>query len=164
SIVHAIELDDQQLGAFRLLGEWLARQDPNKYRDQRWKDVIDRCPDDILSLVNLGAAAQIRGFAVEGVRLQRRAIGVDPGCLEAHLNLGSALSDQGLADEAVAVYRQALAVAPRSWPLYSNLLFTLHLDPRTSREEIFAEHVAFGQRLAASISAEGRAPAAALPQ
>src|SRR6185436_16944005 len=53
SIVHAIELDDQQLGAFRLLGEWLARQDPNKYRDQRWKDVIDRCPDDILSLVNL---------------------------------------------------------------------------------------------------------------
>jgi len=154
NLVRAIELDDQHLGSYRLLGEWLARQDPNKFRDQRWRGVLEHCPDDLQSLVNLGAAAQRRGFAVEGVRLQRRAIGVDPSCLEAHLNLGSALSDQGLADDAIAVYRQALRVAPRSWPLYSNLLFTLHLDPKQGRQAIFDEHLAFGRRLAESISAQ----------
>jgi len=159
SLVRAIELDDQHVGSYRLLGEWLARQDPNKYRDQRWRSVIERCPDDLLSLVNLGAAAQRRGFAVEGVRLQRRAIGVAPNCLEAHLNLGSALTDQGLADEAIAVYHHALRIAPRSWPLYSNLLFTLHLDPQQSRQAIFDEHVAFGRRLAESIPAQPPCPA-----
>ena len=151
-LVQAIELDDRHVGAFRTLGDWLARQDPNKHRDNSWKDLLERCPDDVLSLVNLGAAAQRRGFAVEGVRLHRRAIGLEPGCLEAHLNLGSALSDQGVADEAVAVYRSALDVAPRSWPIYSNLLFTLHLDPHQTRQAIFDEHVAYGRRLSASVS------------
>jgi protein O-GlcNAc transferase len=151
-LVQAIELDDRHVGAFRTLGDWVARQDPNKHGDSGWKGLLERCPDDLPSLVNLGAAAQRRGYAVESVRLHRRAIGIDPRCIEAQLNLGSALSDQGLADEAAAVYRNALAVAPRSWPLYSNLLFTLHLDPTQSRQAIFDEHVAFGQRLAESAS------------
>ena len=152
-LVQAIDLDDRHVGAFRTLGDWLARQDPNRHRDNSWKDLLERCPDDVLSLVNLGAAAQRRGFAVEGVRLHRRAIALEPGCLEAHLNLGSALSDQGLADESVAVYRNALGVAPRSWPIYSNLLFTLHLDPRQTRQAIFDEHVAYGRQLSASVPA-----------
>jgi predicted O-linked N-acetylglucosamine transferase (SPINDLY family) len=153
-LVSAIEQDDRHAASYRLLGEWLTKQDPNKYRATSWRSVLERCPDDVSALVNLGAAAQRSGFAIEGARLQRRAIGVDPSCLEAHLNLGSALSDQGLADEAVRVYRQALRVAPKSWPLYSNLLFTLHLDPKQSREAIFAEHLAFGRQLAESVSAE----------
>jgi protein O-GlcNAc transferase len=149
----AIERDPEHVASFRLLGDWLAKQDPNRYRGQSWKVALDRCPDDLLALVNIGAAAQRRGYAVEGARLQRRAIQLDPNCLEAHLNLGSALSDQGLAAEATAVYRQALELAPTSWPLYSNRLFTLHLDPTQSRGAIFDEHVDFGRRLSASITA-----------
>ncbi|MEY2930438.1 MAG: hypothetical protein RL033_1187 [Pseudomonadota bacterium] len=151
-LLRAIELEPETASAYRRLGEFLARQDANRHREERLQRVLERCPDDLLALVNLGAAAQRRGFAVEGARLQRRAIGLDPSCLEAHLNLGSALSDQGLADEAVAVYRNALRTAPRSWPLYSNLLFTLHMDRQHSREAIFAEHCAFGRELAASVA------------
>lgn len=148
-LVAALEQDDRHVGGFRVLGSWLAKQDPNKYPSRRWKDLVERCPDDVLSLVNLGAAAQRRGFTVEAARLHRRAIGLDPRCLEAQLNLGSALSDQGLADEAIQVYRQALETSPRSWPLFSNLLFSMHLDPSQTRQAIFAEHVAFGERLGA---------------
>jgi predicted O-linked N-acetylglucosamine transferase (SPINDLY family) len=148
-LVASIERDEKNVNAFRLLGSWLSKQDPNKYPDLRWKELVERCPDDPLSLVNLGAAAQRRGYAVEAVRLHRRALGLDPSCLEARLNLGSALSDQGLADEATAVYRQALAAAPKSWPIFSNLLFSMHLDPNQTREAIFAEHVEFGRRLSA---------------
>jgi predicted O-linked N-acetylglucosamine transferase (SPINDLY family) len=151
SLVKAIELDERHAGSYRLLGDWLARQDPNKYRDNSWKIALERCPDDVQALVNLGAAAQRRGFAIEGARLQRRAIGVDPGCLEAHLNLGSALTEQGLAADAVAVYRDALRTTPKSWPTYSNLLFALHLDPKQSRQAIFDEHLEFGRRLSASV-------------
>jgi len=149
-LVVALEQDDRHVDGFRLLGAWLSKQDPNRFQSQRWKALLERCPDDVLSLVNLGAATQRRGYTVEAARLHRRAIGLDPRCMEAQLNLGSALSDQGLAGEAIQVYRQALVGSPRSWPLYSNMLFSMHLDPTQTREAIFAEHVAFGQRLSAS--------------
>jgi protein O-GlcNAc transferase len=159
-LVAALEQDDRHVGGFRVLGTWLAKQDPNKFPSPRWKNLVERCPDDVTSLVNLGAAAQRRGYTVEAARLHRRAIGLDPCCLEAQLNLGSALSDQGLAGEAIEVYRQALAASPKSWPLFSNLLFSMHLDPTQTREAIFAEHVEFGRRLCAST----RAAPSAFPQ
>jgi protein O-GlcNAc transferase len=150
-LAQAIVLGGASAEAYRLIGEWLAKQDPRQHRGQLWKSILETCPDDVNALVNLGAAAQRRGWPVEAARLHRRAIGLEPRCLEAHLNLGAALTDQGLAREAIAAYQEALEAAPRCWPLVSNLLFALHLDPEQSRERLFAEHQDFGRRLCETV-------------
>lgn len=92
----------------------------------------------------------LRRQGVPGVaaRLQRRALALDPQCFEAHANLGRALNEQGCFREALAEYRRALEIEPSLTIIASSLLLFLHADPNRSPDDIFAAHVALGQRYA----------------
>ncbi|HUP05759.1 MAG TPA: tetratricopeptide repeat protein [Caldimonas sp.] len=81
-------------------------------------------------------AADAQDWFLRGVRLEpadparaetayRRALELDPGCLDACLNLGVLLGDAGRTADAIEVYRAALAHAPRAPLLHYNLAVAL---------------------------------------
>jgi protein O-GlcNAc transferase len=147
-MIRAFACDDVDLNAYRRFGDWLISEPRFHLARSEWRAILERCPDDLIALVNLGVAIQRRGFPTEGERFQRRAIALDARRIEPYTNLGVTLNDQGRTREAIALYRDCLAQIPSAVAVASNLLFTLHFDPDLSPEVIFDEHVAFGRTFA----------------
>jgi predicted O-linked N-acetylglucosamine transferase (SPINDLY family) len=154
-LLRAIATDRGDVFAYRLLGEWLSA--PNKISLARpgWRRLFDECPPDVPALRNIGVALRRRGFPLRASAMQRRAIDLEPTNLPALVNLGAALSSQGENAEAIAAYRRALAIDPGHRETWSNLLFTLHLDPDQTPSSIFEEHRRFGELLGRSIAPNG---------
>jgi len=101
-----------------------------------------------------GLTLNLCGRTEEAIACHDRALAADPDFAKAHLGRAEALQQSGRPAEAVAAYDRFLRHEPRHVEARSHRLFALHyLDP-LSREELFAEHVAFGRMLAA-----GPAPA-----
>jgi protein O-GlcNAc transferase len=145
-LLRAFECADVDAAGYRRLAAWLVAQPMFRTPGPRWQAVFARCPEDYTILCNLGVALRRQGLPSEAERLQRRALALDPGRVDAYANLGRALNDQGCFGEAVAAYRRALELEPTLSQFASSLLLFLHADPSVSADEIFAEHLAFGKR------------------
>jgi predicted O-linked N-acetylglucosamine transferase (SPINDLY family) len=159
-LLHAIATDRGDVHGWRLLGEWLTAPNKISLASPRWQRLLDECPPDAAALRNIGVALRRRGFPLMGARLQRRALELEPTNLAALINLGAALSSQGDGVQAIATYRRALAIDPDSREAWSNLLFSIHLDPDRTPSSIFEEHRRYGDRLRAALVSSGAAPAA----
>jgi protein O-GlcNAc transferase len=149
-LLHAIASDRRDVLSYRLLGEWLSAPNKISLESPGWRRLFDECPPDVPALRNIGVALRRRGLPMSAVVMQRRALELDPTNLAALVNLGAALSTQGEVAEAIAVYRRALAIEPTHLKTWSNLLFSLHLDPEQSPGDIFEEHRRFGKLLGSS--------------
>lgn len=146
-LLQGLELSPRDAASYRLLSTWLASEQRFSGSDARWQTLLANCPDDVLALVNLGAAAQRMGRPSEAVPLQRRALQLRPDLIEPYINLAAALCDQGSVQEAAAAHRQALAIDPTRWAVHSNLLLNAHFDPTLSPEALLAKHREFGRAL-----------------
>jgi protein O-GlcNAc transferase len=155
-LLRAFECADAGLDTYRNFARWVIAQPSFRVGSPAWHAVLERCPDDELSLVNLGVTLQRQCCPTLAARLAERALALRPRSLEAHINLGSALSDQGRFQEAHAVYRRLLELEPSCVGAASNQLFCLHFDPSVSAEAVHAAHVAFGRRHAAPLAREPR--------
>ncbi len=156
-LLSAFDCADGDVYAYRRFGAWLTLHSRFSVAGPRWQAILERCPEDVATLVNLGMALQLQGLPSEAERLDRRALALEPKRVEALVNCGSALCDQGRFGEAIAVYRRGLELDPTRAALASNLLFSLHFDPSLSPDAILAEHLAFGQRFGARRSKPARA-------
>ncbi len=145
-LLKAFESGSADAACYRRLGDWLSKQGRFRLAGPRWQAILEACPDDVPVLVNIGAALQRQGLPCASARFHERALRLEPRRLEALLNHGAALSDEGRFAEASLSYRRALEVAPDHALTASNLLFSLHLDPSVTPEQIYAEHLAFGRR------------------
>ncbi len=154
--LRAFACADADVHAYRRLNAWLDAQPLFRLLGGEWQAVLARCPDDVVTLVNLGLSLQRQGLPSEAERLHRRALLLDANRIEAHINWGGALCDQGRSREATEAYRRALELDPTCANSASNLLFGLHLDPSLSPEAIFAEHLQFGQRFGKPRSSPAR--------
>src|SRR5262249_8981112 len=67
-------------------------------------------PQDVDTLVNLGAARRRAGDVAKATQDFRLAIRLAPGDAQAHYNLGVCLSDAGKIDEAVQEIRRAVGI------------------------------------------------------
>jgi predicted O-linked N-acetylglucosamine transferase (SPINDLY family) len=76
--------------------------------------------------------------------------------VDAHNNLGKVLRDQGKLDEAIEVYRRLVDMRPDRPELHSNLLYTLHYDPKTDPAALRGEYERFAQRHARPLYAQIR--------
>lgn len=76
----------------------------------------------------------------------RHAMQLKPDHATAHANLGNALQRQGRGDEAVAAFRQAIDLNPHLRVAHANLLLTLNYLPAHTPQDVYAEHVRWGQR------------------
>lgn len=145
-LLRAFESGGADAACYRRLSDWLSKQGRFRLAGPRWRAILEACPDEVPVLVNIGAALQRQGLPCSAVGFHERALRIEPRRLEALLNHAAALSDEGRLAEASAAYRRALEVAPDHALTASNMLFSLHLDPSVTAEQIFAEHVAFGRR------------------
>lgn len=155
-LARAFEASDAGLETYRRLAAFAAAHPKLSLAGPRWAAVLERCPSDVFSLVNLGVALQRQGLPSMAVELAQRALARAPRSLEAQVNLGSALSDQGRFAEAFTAYRRALELAPEHAAIASNMLFSMHFEPSATPEQIRAAHVEFGRRFGAPL-APGRA-------
>jgi protein O-GlcNAc transferase len=155
-LLRAFECADAGVDTYRRFARWVITQPLFRVGSPEWHAVLERCPDDDFSLVNLGVALQRQCFPTLAARLAERALALRPRSVEAHVNLGAALSDQGRFEEAHAVYRRLLEFEPTCIGAASNQLFCLHFDPSVSAEAVRAEHVAFGRRYAEPLAGEPR--------
>lgn len=69
-----------------------------------------------------------------------------PHLPELLFNLAGIYREYGLAEDAIDGYRRSLALVPGHAPTMSNLLLELNYSDRRTGAEVFAEHLAFGER------------------
>jgi len=133
----------------------------NALKDQGQLDAAIECYRQALAIKpgyadahnNLGIVFQQQGLFDAAVASCRQAIAIKPGYAEAYSNLGNALKDQGNIDAAIECYRQALAIKPDLAEAQSNYLLAAQYSPDYSPAQLFAEHVAFGERFEAPLRA-----------
>src|SRR5690606_33262989 len=72
-----------------------------------------------------------------------KAIELKPGLAPAYVGLADLVDDGSM--DAVAHRRAVLALKPDLAPIHSSLLMCMHYAPDANRDELFAEHKAFGK-------------------
>jgi protein O-GlcNAc transferase len=107
-------------------------------------------------LNNLGEIYRLQKRMTLASECFRTCIALDPTVAGAHSNLANILQSRGDVPGAIVEYRKAIALDPKLAIAHSNLLLTMHFDPSNTPEEIFAEHLRWGE-------AHGR-PAVDLPE
>jgi tetratricopeptide (TPR) repeat protein len=91
----------------------------------RYREALERDPNLVPAIINLGNIHYTRGHMVEAQALYERSIGISPEYFEAHFNLANVMHDLGRFDEACLSYRDALAVNSRCAEAHFYLAVTL---------------------------------------
>lgn len=99
---------------------------------------------------NLGNLLKDAGRAEESEQAFRTALQIKPDYPIARYNLGVVHRDEGRMCEAIDAFRAALALKPDYALAHSALTFAQLYDPRSSPEEILAEHRRWDQQHAAA--------------
>ena len=73
---------------------------------------------------NLGMVYHKQGKLDKAVSTLKKALSIDPYCLEAHYNLGNVYAEKGLLNEAIDEYKKALKLNPEDTAVYNNLGMT----------------------------------------
>ena len=107
-----------------------------------------RYPNSTLAFTYLGNLDYEAGRLDDAVHAYRSALAIDAHNAAVHYNLATTLVSLGEAAAAVESFRRSLAEAPDYADARSSLLFALNLSDRASLEEIAAEHLDWGRRIA----------------
>lgn len=104
-------------------------------------------PKHAVSWYNYGLTLSLHGRPTEALRCHDRALAADPRYARAHFGRAQALQQSHRIAEAIEAYGEFLRREPRHFDAQSYRLFALNYLDSLSREDIFAEHVAFGRAL-----------------
>jgi predicted O-linked N-acetylglucosamine transferase (SPINDLY family) len=96
---------------------------------------------------NYGLTLSLKGQITEALRCHERALEADPTYARGHFGRAQALQQGHRPVEAVEAYGRFLALDPNHNEARSFRLFCLHYLDDISREQMFAEHVAYGRAL-----------------
>lgn len=99
-----------------------------------------------------GNALRASGRLDAALKAFEAAVGLEPDDAAAWSDFGYALTTRGRLPTAVAAFERALALAPDP-RTHSNLIFTLDLDPRATRAQVFAERRRWNERYARPLEA-----------
>ena len=136
----ALEGAPDDVGAWNLLGEIVAKSDPAA-AIEAWWHALDLDPDNAEASFHLGNVLRERGEPAAAVIHYRRALAGAPGHTGVLNNLGLALHVLGDLERAEACYREALAIDPRHTGALANLAGLL------STREAVKESAAVYERL-----------------
>jgi len=94
-----------------------------------------------------------RHHPVAALAAYERAIALRPTLSAAHNGRGMALKDLARLEEGVDSFREAVRVDPNNREAFSNLVYSLHFDPRARPEQILSEHREWSRRFADPLAA-----------
>ena len=112
----------------------------------RYERAIALDPNFVEAHNNLGVVRHFQRRLGEAIEHHQRAIAIRPGHASAWCNLGFDYWAIGLVEKAIQHYRKALELEPGDHLTHSNLLMAMHYLPGYGAEEIYAEHVRWGER------------------
>jgi predicted O-linked N-acetylglucosamine transferase (SPINDLY family) len=81
----------------------------------------------------------------------RKAVEISPESADAHDALGNELKWTGQLDAAMAEFRRALELDPKHHSAHSKLVYAMLIADGVPREQILAEHIAWGRQHTSSI-------------
>ena len=111
--------------------------------------VVALKPDFAMGWYNYGLTLSLSGRIAEALTCHERALVADPSYAMARFGRAQALQQAHRLPEAVADYATFLELQPKHHEARSYRLFALHNLDEISREELFAEHVAYGRAVTA---------------
>ncbi len=145
SYVDAIGLRPNDPSAYNNLGNIFKTMGLFPQAEMYCRQAIALAPAMAHAHNNLANALHAQGKYTESLASYRQALVLKPEWAEAYNNLAITLKDQGHGSEAKDAYRKALKLKPNWAAAQSNLLYCMSLDLHTSPEQLYAEHMAFGQ-------------------
>jgi predicted O-linked N-acetylglucosamine transferase (SPINDLY family) len=107
-------------------------------------------PDYATGWYNYGLTLSLSGRVADALRCHDRALVVDPLYANAHFGRAQALQQSYRMPEAIAAYDRFLELAPDHHEARSYRLFALNYVEGLTREQLMAEHVAFGRAVGTS--------------
>lgn len=125
------------------LANAMAMSGQHQAAEAAYRKALALKPNHLQAMINLGVALAERGEKHEAEKLFRQAIAIDPKVAQAYVGLADLVDDAG--QDAVAHRRAVLAMKPDLAAIRSSLLMCLHYDPKPTRDDIAADHRAFGQ-------------------
>lgn len=146
----ALELQPDRVEAWVGLGCAL-EEDHVEDAVDAYRTALERDPAHAGAAVNLSNCLRKLGNAADARQVLAAVLRRDPQSLLAIRGMADIDRETGRPEAAVAGYRAALAGQPDDLALHSSLLFAMNFLPEASAEEILAEHVRFGERLARGV-------------
>ena len=152
----ALALDAKSAEAWDAIAHCLKVQDKLSAAIECHQRALALQPAFAQGLYNCGLTLSLAGRQAEALICHERAIKADPTYAKGHYGRAQVLHQMHRISDAIAAYDRFLEFEPGNLEARSYRLFALnHLDDLTP-EELFAEHVAFGQ-------AAGKHPIPAFP-
>ncbi|MBI2510754.1 MAG: tetratricopeptide repeat protein [Opitutae bacterium] len=102
-------------------------------------------PRNPIGWYNYGLTLSLYGRVGDALRCHERALAADPNYAKAHFGRAQALQQAHRIQESVEAYATYLRREPRNFDAHSYRLFALNNLDSLAREQVFAEHVAFGR-------------------
>lgn len=143
---HAAKLLPDDAAVFNNLGSIFLRLERFGDAELNFRKALAIVPDYAKALANLGSVLRFNRKLIESEECCRLALKAEPNYTNAHIALGNALELQNRLPEAQASYKAALAITPDMADLHTDLLHLLSLDAGVEPQQLFAEHLAFGQQ------------------
>lgn len=143
----AVELDPQNPDAHFCLGEVLAATEGFAKAVACFRRVTELQPQAADGWSNLGVSLAQSKARDEALECFDRALAIDPASQQALTGRALVLQQTHRPAEAVEAYGRVLALNPRHYEARSARLLSMHYLDGISREQLFAEHQAFGASL-----------------
>jgi predicted O-linked N-acetylglucosamine transferase (SPINDLY family) len=135
------------------LGTSLMALDRMDVAEASFRKALALAPNYAKALSNLGSLLRTKGCPEEAEACCRRALALEPNYAKPYGTLAVILRERGAMSEAVACYRAALALEPDNPVAHGNMLFCLSHDLQTETGQLYAEHLAFGERFESPLRA-----------
>jgi predicted O-linked N-acetylglucosamine transferase (SPINDLY family) len=134
------------------LGTALQSQDAMEEAIACYQRALEFAPDYVEALFNLGNAFCDIYRYDDAITTFEKALHAQPKLAIAHNNLGHVLQKKGRLPEALANFKAALSIQPDLGEAWQNYLYCLNYGSEFSVQEIFEEHVKYGNWLEGAVS------------
>ena len=156
----AVAANPEDAEANDQLGALLVNAEGHTAGEPYFRKAAELNPREATYWCNLGICIAYRKDSAGALPCFDKAIELNPGLSKAYAGKGLALERAYRMADAVASYRHAIRTDPFAWDARSCLLLNLHYLAETTREELFAEHRAYGDQLAATLANSSVIPTA----
>lgn len=141
----AVALDDKSVEAWETLAYGLKLLDKLAPAIECHRRVVALQPGFAKGWYNFGLTLSLSGRYTEALACHERAIAAAPAYTMGYYGRAQALHQMHRLPEAIAAYERFLELEPGSHEARSYRLFALNHTDTLTREQLFAEHVAFGR-------------------